>query len=163
MESMEYIGIESNVDLLWTSKMASQIFEIRQILWVDVSHSVCTVYCRFFLKKQNNVWLRRKAFTNFQHDFLRSEENLYMENFEVKAMSTAPHTPYLWKRYVDDTFTIIKSSHRRAFLDHINSIDQHIQFTSQDQREDGSMPFLDILVIPPLSTLGQSPYITIQL
>ena len=28
------------------------------------------------------------------------------------------------------------------------SIDQHIQFTSEDQREDGSMPFLDILVMP---------------
>ena len=71
-----------------------------------------------------------------------------MENFEIKAISTAPHPPYLWKRYVDDTFTIIKSSQRRAFLDHINSIDQHIQSTSEDQREDGSMPFLDIIVMP---------------
>ena len=39
--------------------------------------------------------------------------NLYMENLKVKAISTAPHTPYLWKRYVDDTFTIIKSPHRK--------------------------------------------------
>ena len=68
-------------------------------------------------------------------------------NFAFKAISTALHTPYLWKRYVDDTFTIIKSSHRRAFLDHINSIDQHIKFTSEDQREDGFMPFLDTLVM----------------
>ena len=41
--------------------------------------------------------------------------------------STTP--PYLWKRYVDDTFTIIKSSYRSEFLEHINSIDEHIQFT----------------------------------
>ena len=74
--------------------------------------------------------------------------NLYMENFEQKAISTAPHPPYLWKRFVDDTFTIIESSQRRAFLDHINSIEQHIQFTCEEQREDGSIPFLDILVIP---------------
>ena len=73
--------------------------------------------------------------------------NLYMENFEVEAINTAPHTPYLWKKYEDDTFAIIKSSQRRDFLDHINSIDKHIQFTSEDQREDGSMPFLDILII----------------
>ena len=73
--------------------------------------------------------------------------NLYMESFEVKVISTAPHPHYLWKRYVDDTFTI-KSSQRKAFLDHINSIDQHIQFTSEDQGEDRSMPFLDILVMP---------------
>ena len=75
--------------------------------------------------------------------------NLYMENLEEKAISTAPHPPYLWKRFVDDTFTIIESSQRRAFLDHINSIDQHIQFTCcEEQREDGSIPFLDILVMP---------------
>ena len=71
-----------------------------------------------------------------------------MENFEEKAISTAPHPPYLWKRFVDDIFTILESSQRRAFLDHINSIDQHIQFTCEEQREDGSIPFLDVLVIP---------------
>ena len=74
--------------------------------------------------------------------------NLFMEDFEQKAISTAPHPPYFWKRYVDDTFTILESSHRRAFLDHINSIDQHIQFTCEEQREDGSLPFLDVLVLP---------------
>ena len=58
------------------------------------------------------------------------------------------HTPYLWERSVDDTFTIIKSSQRSAFLDHINSNDQHIQFTCKEQREDGSILFLDILVMP---------------
>ena len=46
--------------------------------------------------------------------------NLYMEEFEVKALNTSPNPPYLWKRYVDDTFTIIKSAHKREFLDDIN-------------------------------------------
>ena len=49
---------------------------------------------------------------------------------------------------MDDTFVIIKASHKQEFLDHINSIDQHIQFTSEYSREDGSMPFLDMLIIP---------------
>ena len=31
---------------------------------------------------------------------------------------------------------------------HLNSIDQQIQFTSEESREDGAMPFLDILVSP---------------
>ena len=30
----------------------------------------------------------------------------------------------------------------------MNSIDDHMQFTSEDSRPDGSMPFLDILIIP---------------
>ena len=45
---------------------------------------------------------------------------------------------------MDDTFTIIKTS----FLDHLNTIDEHIQFTSEESRQDGSIPFLDILVTP---------------
>ena len=47
---------------------------------------------------------------------------------------------------MDDTFTIIKSSQKESFLEHLNTIDQHIQFTSEESRQDGSMPFLDILI-----------------
>ena len=74
--------------------------------------------------------------------------NLYMESFEVEALRSAPHPPYLWKRFVDDTFTILQSSQKDGFLEYLNSIDQHIQFTAENQREDGAMPFLDILVTP---------------
>ena len=74
--------------------------------------------------------------------------NMYMESFEVEVIRSAPHPPYLWKRFVDDTFTILLSSQKNGFLEHINSIDQHIQFTAEDQRSDGAMPFLDILITP---------------
>ena len=74
--------------------------------------------------------------------------NLYMESFEVEAIRSAPYPPYLWKRLVDDTFTIIGSSQKNEFLEHINSIDKHIQFTAEDQRSDGTMPFLDKLITP---------------
>ena len=74
--------------------------------------------------------------------------NLYMESFEVEALRSAPHPPYLWKRFVDDTFTSLQSSQRDGFLEYLNSIDQHIQFTAEDQRSDGAMPFLDMLVTP---------------
>ena len=72
-----------------------------------------------------------------------------MENFEKKKSNKYSSTPSLpLERFVDDTFTTIESSQRRAFLDHINSIDQHIQFTCEEQREDGFIPFLHILVMP---------------
>ena len=74
--------------------------------------------------------------------------NLYMESFEVEALRSAPHPPYLWKRFVDDTFTILQSSQKDGFLRYLNSIDQHIQFRAEDQISDGAMPFLDILVTP---------------
>ena len=60
--------------------------------------------------------------------------------------------PLPWKIFVDDTFIVIKSAHKRSFLDHINSLDQHIQFTSEDSKIDVSMPFLDILVNGSLRT-----------
>ena len=36
--------------------------------------------------------------------------NLYMENFEVRAINTSPHPPLMWKRFVDDTFLVNQSS-----------------------------------------------------
>ena len=74
--------------------------------------------------------------------------NLYMEFFEDRALSTAVNPPRWWKRFVDDTFVILKKDHKEEFLQHINSVDPSIQFTTEEQKEDGSMPFLDILVTP---------------
>ena len=74
--------------------------------------------------------------------------NLYMEDLETKALQSAQNPPSFWRRFVDDTLTILKSSNTDEFLQHLNSIDQHIQFTKEESRSDGSMPFLDILITP---------------
>ena len=71
-----------------------------------------------------------------------------MEGFEVKALRTAQHPPSLWKRFVDDTIVVIKAVHKDEFLQHINSMDDGIQFSAENTKADGSMPFLDTLVIP---------------
>ena len=76
--------------------------------------------------------------------------NLYMEYFEQKTLSTAPH-PRLWHRYVDAIFVIQKEIHKQDkqdFLQHINSVDPAIQFTVEDNKEDGAIPFLDNIVKP---------------
>ena len=74
--------------------------------------------------------------------------NLFMEDLEVQATRTSTSPPTLWKRFVDDTFTIIKKNNRDSFLQHLNSIHPSIKFTHEEDREDGSMPFLDILITP---------------
>ena len=74
--------------------------------------------------------------------------NIYMEEFETKALSTAPNPPTLWKRFVDDTYVVIQTSHKEEFFNHINSIEESIQFTAEDTQADGSLPFLDVLVTP---------------
>ena len=74
--------------------------------------------------------------------------NVFMEAFETRAISTALHPPRFWRRYVDDTCVIQHQSHKEEFLSHINSVDSAIQFTVEDAKEDGSIPFLDTLISP---------------
>lgn len=73
--------------------------------------------------------------------------NIYMEDFENKAIETHQHKPNLWLRYVDDTFIIWKHGrdHLDRFLDHINSITESIKFTMEIE-ENNQLPFLDVLV-----------------
>ena len=74
--------------------------------------------------------------------------NVYMEDFETQTLNTSPQPPSLWKRYVNDTFVDFKTADRSSFLEHINSIDQCIQFTREESGTDGCMPFQKIYVIP---------------
>ena len=73
---------------------------------------------------------------------------LYMEDFEMRAINTASQPPLMWKRSVDDTCVIIKAVQQQIFLNHINSMVKNIQFTAEEPRTDGSIPFLDILLTP---------------
>ena len=66
----------------------------------------------------------------------------------MKAITTAQHPPKMSKRYVDDTCVILDSASKEEFFNHINSLDPHIQFTSDDAKPDGSIPFLDTIVMP---------------
>ena len=44
---------------------------------------------------------------------------LYMESFEEQAITTSSHEPRIWKRYVDDTFTILDRENVDDFLQHL--------------------------------------------
>ena len=89
--------------------------------------------------------------------------NLYMEDFEIKAINSAEQPHRIWKRYVDNTFVVIESAKKEQFLEHINKMDTHIQFTTEDAKVDGSIPFLDTIVMPQsnnslLSSVYSSPH-----
>ena len=49
---------------------------------------------------------------------------------------------------MDDTFVIHKEVNKQDFLQHISSVDPGIRFTVDDNKEDGSIPFLDTIVKP---------------
>ena len=84
--------------------------------------------------------------------------NIFMEEFEVKALQSFPHPHSLWFPFVDDTFVINKAEHSQDLLQHINSQDPHIQFTVEPTQQ-GSLPFLDTLVtIQPDNTFNTTVY-----
>ena len=60
--------------------------------------------------------------------------NLYMEAFEQRTLATAPHPSRFWKRYADDTCTILKRDYSEEFTEHLNSIDpENIIWTSEGE------------------------------
>ncbi|XP_078482534.1 uncharacterized protein LOC144743198 isoform X2 [Ciona intestinalis] len=71
--------------------------------------------------------------------------NVVMETIEEEALATFMHPPRYWKRYVDDTFGIIAAEQFHPFLDHLNGIEESIQFTLERENE-GRIAFLDVEV-----------------
>ncbi len=59
--------------------------------------------------------------------------NLYIEDFERKALDTAENTPHWWKRYVDDTYTVLKKVYAQQFSDHLNTVDDAIKWTTEGE------------------------------
>jgi hypothetical protein len=73
--------------------------------------------------------------------------NLFMDDFETKALESAPLKPRCWYRYVDDTFVIWQHGmvKLQEFLLHLNNIHEKIKFT-MELESDQKLPFLDVLV-----------------
>ena len=71
--------------------------------------------------------------------------NIYMEMFEELALRTATHPPRIWRRYVDDTFCVIKKMEVEGLLSHLNSLRPAITFTAEKE-VDGKLLFLDTLL-----------------
>ena len=69
--------------------------------------------------------------------------NLFMEEFEEKALTTAPHPPKFWARYVDDTGVVTKKLHEDELFNHINRQHPSIKFTMETE-VDNSLPMLDL-------------------
>ena len=68
-----------------------------------------------------------------------------MEEFQERAIATATYKPKIWKRYVDDTFTVLGKDYVDGFLQHLNSQQPTIRFTMEIEK-DNTIPFLDTSV-----------------
>ena len=71
--------------------------------------------------------------------------NLCMKIIEETAITASSTPPKIWKRYINDSFVIIKKHSVASFHDTLNSIDPEIAFTIEPENN-GQIPFLDTLV-----------------
>ena len=83
--------------------------------------------------------------------------NLCMEAIEEVAINTSEVKPKVWKRYVDDSFCIIKRNAVNSFHTTLNSIDPHISFTIEEE-SDQQIAFLDTLVSRKDNTIAIGVY-----
>ena len=86
-------------------------------------------------------------------------DNLFMEEFKVKPSVPPPITLVMAQVCEWHLCHPRGHIHSPQFLQHINSLDLHIQFTMENPKEDGSIPVMDSLVsLGPNNTLTTSVY-----
>ena len=98
----------------------------------------------------------RSTYFRFKDDFYEQKDgtamgsplspviaNIFMEDFEQTAITTADLSPKLWLRYVDDTFVLWQhgEEHLDEFLKHLNGLHHRIQFT-MEKEDNQKIPFL---------------------
>ena len=73
---------------------------------------------------------------------------LYMHDLESSLLRSAPASPVLYKRYIDDVFIVwnLGPELLQSFLDHFNNADPNIKFTHQSTELTGSINFMDTTV-----------------
>ena len=71
--------------------------------------------------------------------------NMFMEELETKSLQTFEPGVKVWKRYVDDTFVVLKKEHVGALYRHLNDQFHGVEFTVEEEKQ-GSLAFLDVEV-----------------
>ena len=66
--------------------------------------------------------------------------NLYMESFEEQPITTSSYETRIWKRYVDDTFTILDRGKVDDLLQHLNNQQPSIRFTMETEKDNKREP-----------------------
>ena len=71
--------------------------------------------------------------------------NLVKEDVENRALETFDIQLPFWKRFVDDTCTVVPRDRVYDLLNHLNNTEESIQFTCETE-SNGCLPFLDVLI-----------------
>src|ERR1700761_3534460 len=111
--------------------------EFRTLLSLAVEHSYFTFNNNLF-KQKDGMAMGSPLGPIFANIFLAHNESSWLAN--------APVTPFLYKRYVDDTLLLVPTdSDVNQLLDHMNSQHPNIRFTLETETND-SLNFLGLTI-----------------
>ena len=71
--------------------------------------------------------------------------NVFMVYLEETIVPTAQDSMPEWRRYVDDTFTVVKKGKLNNIIATLNNFHPNISFTHEIE-QGGKMAFLDVLI-----------------
>ncbi|GJQ69429.1 hypothetical protein Trydic_g6544 [Trypoxylus dichotomus] len=125
---------------------------------VLVSFDVTSLFTQVPIKEINGQRYRQTKGTPKGSPLLHIIANIFMKDFETRALNTTKYKPKLWLRYVDNTFMIWTHGGDKLhdFLSHLNRIHPKIKFTMEIENQN-QLPFLDVLEIKKQDgTLGHT-------
>ena len=81
---------------------------------------------------------------------------IFMVQMETETVPKLRENVKVWKRYVDDTFCVIKKGTDKAILNELNK-NKHVKFTAENQ-SNNMLAFLDVLLINRFGTIDTTVY-----
>ena len=81
-----------------------------------------------------------------RNGYFHNEGKAFLVQRGRSAITTSSYEPRIWKRYVDDTFTILDRENVDDFLQHLNNQQPSIRFTMETEK-DNKLAFLDTAVL----------------
>ena len=111
--------------------------QFREILKLAVEDNIFIFDGKYY-KQHDGVGMGSPLSCSMANLFLCHFESLWLDNCPLQ------YKPLLYRRYVDDTFLVFRSSHHvPLFLDYLNKQHSNIKFTSETESND-TLAFLDI-------------------
>ena len=133
------VPVNEAVEVIWGMLRNDQELSERPKLDADNVASLLSLCIKSTYFRYNGNYYEQREGADMGSPVSAVVANLYMEHFEQIALGTAKNRPRIWKRYVDDTFCIVKAGEVDELLSHINSIRPSIKFTVKVEK-DGCFP-----------------------
>ena len=115
-------------------------------LSVDQSTTMLEICLSITYLSYNGVFYKLKKVAAMGSPVSPIVTNLTMEHFEERSTRKAPHPPYIWLRYVDDTFKVLQESEVEQFTQHLICMDEYIKLTVEIE-QNNTLAFLDTYIL----------------